>query len=211
MKVNEIFLSIQGESTWQGMPFVFVRLSGCNLRCSYCDTTYAYDDGEELTVEQVETRIRQFDCTRVEFTGGEPLLQEECFELASKMARDGYDVLVETNGTLDVSRLDRRVVKIIDIKCPGSGFSHEVMWKNLEILGDRDEIKFVISSREDYEWACRAIKDRILTGKTTVLFSPNFDQLELRDLAAWILEDGLKVRLNVQIHKYIWKPQERGR
>lgn len=211
MKVNEIFLSIQGESTWQGMPSVFVRLSGCNLRCRYCDTAYAYDKGEELPVEEVERRIRQYPCTRVEITGGEPLLQEDCFDLASKLVAAGYEVLVETNGTVDISRLDRGVVKIIDIKCPGSGFSNEVMWKNLDVLGDRDEIKFVISSREDYEWARGVIEKRSLNDRNTVLLSPNFDLLQPRELAAWILEDGLNVRLNIQLHKYIWDPDERAR
>jgi len=211
MKVNEIFFSIQGESTWQGIPFVFVRLSGCNLRCSYCDTTYAHDGGEELTIEEVADRIKQYRCANVQITGGEPLLQEECFELISMLAAAGFCVLVETNGTVDISLLDSKAVKIIDVKCPDSGFSHKVMWKNLETLGDRDEIKFVISSREDYEWAKRVINERSLTERNTVLVSPSYNLLRPCDLAAWILEDGLKVRLNIQIHKYIWEPDERAR
>ncbi len=213
MKVNEIFLSIQGESTYQGVPCVFIRLAGCNLRCSYCDTSYARDrvDGEELSITEVLDRVRIYSCSTVEITGGEPLLQKGTFELAAKLLDSGYRVMVETNGTIDISSLDPRVIRVVDIKCPGSGHTHEIMWDNLKHLGSGDEIKFVISSRDDYEWAREIIRDRNLTDHNTVLLSPAFSLIEPADLAEWILRDGLGVRLNLQIHKYIWKPGARGR
>jgi 7-carboxy-7-deazaguanine synthase len=211
MKVNEIFFSIQGESSHQGKPCVFVRLSGCNLRCTYCDTAYACEEGEEIPLERVLERVRACPTGMVEITGGEPLLQEECFALARRLLDDGYEVLVETNGTVDISRLDRRAVKILDIKCPGSGHTHEILWENLAALGERDEVKFVLTSREDYEWAREVLSREKLTARQTVLFSPVFGSLAPRELASWILEDGLPVRLNLQIHKYIWEPGERGR
>jgi 7-carboxy-7-deazaguanine synthase len=211
MKVNEIFFSIQGESTYQGMPCVFVRLAGCNLRCSYCDTLYACDEGEDLSPEEVLGKLRKYPCRTVEITGGEPLLHEESSDLALLLLESGYRVLLETNGTLDLSVLDPRIVKIMDVKCPDSGHSHDVMWGNLEQLCEHDEIKFVISSRKDYEWARRIIDEKKLVPGHTILLSPAHGIIEPRDLAAWILQDGLDVRLNLQIHKYVWNPDERGR
>lgn len=213
MKVNEIFFSIQGESTYQGVPCVFIRLAGCNLRCSYCDTSYARDRvvGEELSITEVLDRVRIYSCSTVEITGGEPLLQKGTFELAEELLDSGYRVMVETNGTIDISSLDPRVIRVVDIKCPGSGHTHEIMWDNLEHLGSGDEIKFVISSRDDYEWAREIIRNRNLADHNTVLLSPAFSLVEPADLAEWILRDGLGVRLNLQIHKYIWKPGARGR
>jgi 7-carboxy-7-deazaguanine synthase len=211
MRVNEIFYSIQGESTFQGVPCVFVRLSGCNLRCSYCDTAFAYGEGDLLSIDEVLEKINEYTCRTVEITGGEPLLQKDCFELASRLIDSGYTVLIETNGTVDIAGLDRRVVKIIDIKCPGSGHSHEVMWENLELLSEGDEIKFVVSSRDDYEWASEIIVKKKLAERYTVLLSPAYGTIEPGDLASWILEDGMDVRMNLQLHKYIWDPDERGR
>jgi 7-carboxy-7-deazaguanine synthase len=211
MRVNEIFFSIQGESSHQGTPCVFVRLSGCNLRCRYCDTQYAYDDGEEVPLEEVLGKVTQYPSRIVEITGGEPLLQEESLELARRLLDRGYAVLIETNGTVDVSAVDPRAVRIVDIKCPGSGHSHAILWENLRLLGERDEVKFVITSRDDYEWAKEVVRREGLAEKHAVLFSPAFGSLVPAELASWILQDGLPVRLNLQIHKYIWKPGERGR
>lgn len=211
MRVNEIFYSIQGESSHQGKPCVFVRLSGCNLRCSFCDTQYAYEEAREISLEDVIGKVESYPCRMVEITGGEPLLQAESFELARRLLDLGFSVLVETNGTIDMHGLDPRAAKIMDIKCPGSGHSHEVRWENLGRLGERDEVKFVISTREDYEWASDIVQRERLASRLAVLFSPAFGRLPPAQLASWILEDGLPVRLNLQIHKYIWKPQERGR
>ncbi|MFQ6104182.1 MAG: radical SAM protein [Candidatus Glassbacteria bacterium] len=211
MKVNEIFFSIQGESTYQGIPCVFIRLAGCNLRCRYCDTIYAYHEGTELSVEEVVAKVKRYKCRTVEITGGEPLLQRECPDLAARLLEFGYDVLVETNGTVDISQLDPRAVKIMDVKCPGSGHSHDIMWSNFEVLNEKDEIKFVISSQDDYVWARNIIEEKRLDERHIVLLSPAHGCIEPNELASWMLEDGISARLNLQIHKYIWKPDERGR
>ncbi|RMF67513.1 MAG: radical SAM protein, partial [Calditrichaeota bacterium] len=179
MKITEIYLSIQGESSYAGLPCVFVRTTGCNLRCVWCDTEYAFYGGKQMTVDQVVKEVQKHDCKLVEITGGEPLLQKEVPHLAERFLELGYTVLVETSGERDVSVLDPRVVKIMDLKCPGSGESHRNRWENLQHLTPRDEVKFVIKDREDYEWAVAAVKEHGLEGRVGLLFSPVFGELAL--------------------------------
>ncbi|TET17841.1 MAG: radical SAM protein [Candidatus Cloacimonadota bacterium] len=210
MKINEIFKSIQGETRCTGFPFIFVRFSGCNLRCTYCDTTYAYEEGFEISKQDLLKKITLFGLKHVLITGGEPLLQNEVYGLTDALIAHNYNVLLETNGTLDISRLNRKIVKIVDIKCPGSEENSKMLWENLSRLQENDEIKFVISNREDYEWAKRISHKFSLYEKLTVNFSPNHSILKPKQLAEWILEDTIPVRLNLQIHKYIWKGVERG-
>lgn len=206
MKVNEIFKSIQGESSFQGLPCVFVRLTGCNLRCSWCDTTYAYEEGKEISIDDIIQKIESYHTPLVEITGGEPLLQEEVYPLTQRLLDLGYKVLIETNGSLDIGRLDKRIIKILDIKCPGSGETDKIRWENLDKLSPSDEVKFVLTGREDYQWAKGIIERYRLADKVTVLLSVVYGELEPRDLARWILEDNLNVRLQLQLHKYIWGP-----
>ncbi|MDP2899328.1 MAG: radical SAM protein [bacterium] len=210
LKVNEIFKSIQGESWFAGLPCVFIRLTGCNLRCTYCDTAYAYEEGNELPVEEILERVASYNCPMVEITGGEPLLQEETPRLATALLQKARAVLVETNGTLDIDVLPKGIVRIMDVKCPDSGESGKMLWGNMDRLVKTDEVKFVLQSRRDYEWAKAIVADYQLLRRCMVLFSPAFGVLEPRVLAGWILEDNLSVRLNLQLHKYIWRPEERG-
>ena len=210
LKVNEIFKSIQGESWFAGLPCVFIRLTGCNLRCTYCDTAYAYEEGNELPVEEILERVASYNCPMVEITGGEPLLQEETPKLAAALLQKARAVLVETNGTLDIDVLPKGIVRIVDVKCPDSGESGKMLWENMGRLVKTDEVKFVLQSRRDYEWAKAIVADYQLLRRCMVLFSPAFGVLEPRVLAGWILEDNLSVRLNLQLHKYIWRPEERG-
>ena len=208
--VNEIFKSIQGESWFAGLPCVFVRLTGCNLRCNYCDTTYAYEGGEELSVEELLERVEGYTCPMVDITGGEPLLQDETPELAEALLQKARTVLVETNGSLDIDILPKGIVRIVDVKCPDSGQSEKMFWENMDRLMKTDEVKFVLQSRHDYEWAKSVVDDYELLQRCMVLFSPAFGILPPSTLAEWILADGLTVRLNLQLHKYIWSPDKRG-
>jgi 7-carboxy-7-deazaguanine synthase len=210
MKVSEIFYSIQGESTFAGCPCVFVRLVGCNLRCSYCDTTYSYEGGEELTIERVMNQIKGYHCKLCQVTGGEPLLQREVYPLTERLVDEGYKVLVETNGSLPINLLDGRITRIVDIKCPQSGMSEKMCWSNLEVLKGSDEIKFVLSSRKDYDWAKEVCRRYSLNRKATVLFSVAFGRLAPKQVVEWILEDKLEVRFNLQLHKYIWEKTAPG-
>lgn len=210
MKVCEIFASIQGESTHAGTPCIFIRLTGCNLRCSYCDTTYAYTEGTELSEEEIIRVVAGLGLKTVEITGGEPLLHEGVRHLVKSLLDIGYAVLIETNGSRDIGKIDKRAVIILDIKTPGSGMSDEMKISNLDRLKRADEVKFVITSREDYEWSKEFIRAHSLAGKCVVLFSPVSGMLDLRDLSRWIVEDRLEVRLNLQVHKYIFGPDCRG-
>lgn len=210
MKVVEIFHSIQGESSYAGWPCVFVRLTGCNLRCRWCDTKYAYGEGEPYTVVEVIDRIRGYGCPLVEVTGGEPLLQEDVYPLMDRLLEAGYDVLLETNGSLDVSRVPEGVNRIIDIKCPASGMSDRNHWENLSHLRSTDEIKFVVCDRGDYEWAREVIQRYDLANQGTVLLSVVSTGLFPRDVVKWMLKDRLKARFQLQLHKYIWEPDRRG-
>ncbi len=209
--VNEIFYSIQGESIYSGVPCVFVRLTGCNLRCSYCDTTYAYYEGVELTIEEILPRVDNYKCPLIEITGGEPLLQGDTPLLIDRLLEKKYEVLLETNGSIDISVVDSRCIKIVDIKCPSSGENDKNDLENLKRLNQKDQIKFVIGSREDYEFAKETTK-LISPGfpMRNVLFSPLIEQMHLSQLAEWILEDRLSVRLQIQLQKIIWPEKERG-
>ena len=208
--VNEVYASIQGESSYAGLPCVFVRLTGCNLRCTYCDTEYAFFDGERRMVADVVDQVRQFGIPLVEITGGEPLLQKDCVALAERLLDSGLTVLIETSGAQPIGVLPAGVIRIMDIKCPTSGESDKMDWSNLGCLTRRDEVKFVIGDRNDYEWAKRVIDQRKLVEKSPILMSTVFGAVQPRDVAAWILEDRLPVRFQLQMHKYIWDPKDRG-
>jgi 7-carboxy-7-deazaguanine synthase len=210
LRVTEIFHSIQGESTWAGLPCTFIRLTGCPLRCTWCDTEYSFHGGEKFTLAEILDRVEEIGTPVVARTGGEPLIHRNAFRLADRLLERGYTVLVETAGAIDVSPLDPRVHKIMDLKCPGSGEESKNLWSNLEHLTARDEIKFVVKDRADYEWARTAIRehrldDRVREGTLrAILFSPVWDAVDLQDLAAWILEDRLPARFQIQLHKIIW-------
>lgn len=210
MKVCEIYPAIQGESTRAGLICTIVRLTGCNLRCSYCDTTYAFEEGYELSEADVINEVNLLGINLVEITGGEPLLQKETYDLVENLINDGYTVLVETNGSIDIRDMDRRAVIILDIKTPGSGMSERMKFNNLYYLRSEDEVKFVLTSREDYEWSKKIVEKYKLLEKCHVLFSPAYGILHPQALANWLIEDRLGVRLNLQIHKYIYGPDERG-
>jgi 7-carboxy-7-deazaguanine synthase len=212
LQVNEIFYSIQGESSYAGRPCVFVRLTGCNLRCTYCDTRYAYEEGKELEIEDIADRVSSYACGLVEITGGEPLLQKDTPMLVDRLLDCGHQVLLETNGSRDISVVDSRCVKIVDIKCPSSGQADRNDLNNLGRLDGHDELKFVIGSRDDYAFAKGVLdsaKDR-LPEAGRVHFSPVFGLIPPRMLAEWMLKDHLNARLNLQLHKIIWGPDQRG-
>jgi 7-carboxy-7-deazaguanine synthase len=209
MKICEIFTSIQGESSFAGLPCTFVRLSGCNLRCVYCDTQYAYDEGYDISLDELVAQVHHAGVDLIEITGGEPLLQNrEVQGLMNRLADDGYAVLIETNGSLSIKRLDDRFIVILDIKTPGSGMNHQMDFSNLQHLKPHDEVKFVVCSREDYEWSKKIVAEYHIIKTSKVLFSPAFGLVKPDELADWILADKLPVRLNLQLHKYIFK-QER--
>jgi len=210
MKISEIFTSIQGETSFVGLPFTFVRLTGCNLRCSYCDTQYAYEEGTEYSLDKVVAEVNKRAVTRVVITGGEPLLQDETCILCSRLLDAGFTVLLETNGSILIKDVDQRVHRILDLKCPGSGMDKCMNLQNVDYLTVRDEIKFVISHREDFEWALEILKQHELQGRAHVLFSPVSDILHPQELAEWILQEKLNVRLQLQIHRYIWPDTLRG-
>ena len=211
MKISEIFTSIQGETSFAGLPFTFVRLTGCNLRCSYCDTQYAYEEGTEYSLDAVVTEINKRGVvSRVVITGGEPLLQDESIALCSRLLDAGVTVLLETNGSILIKDVDQRVHRILDLKCPGSGMDKYMIFQNYEYLTIRDEIKFVISHREDFEWALEILKQHEMQGRAHVLFSPVSDRLHPQELAEWILQEKLNARLQLQIHRYIWPDRRRG-
>ena len=208
--INEIFYSIQGESSYAGWPCIFVRLTGCHLRCAWCDTAYAFDNGQPMTFDDIIAKVRSFEGSLVEVTGGEPLLQPNVLPLLTRLCDLGKTVLLETSGTLDVAPVDPRVVKIMDLKCPSSGEAAKNRYANLRHLTKVDEVKFVIADRTDYDWAKRIIADEQLNQRCVVLFSPVVERLPLRTLADWILADHLPVRLQTQWHKLIWGAAARG-
>lgn len=208
--VTEIFASIQGETSYVGLPFAFVRLTGCNLRCRYCDTTYAYEGGEEFSPKELISRVELFGIPRVTVTGGEPLLQPDAFGLVKTFLDRGFTVLVETNGTIPLAALDPRAVKIMDVKCPGSGEARKMLWENFSALTSRDEVKFVIASEEDYLYAKEIIRRYCAKDSFSVLFSPAFGFLAPEKLAGWMVGDGLTARFQLQLHKLVWGPGARG-
>lgn len=211
MVVTEIFKSIQGESSFAGLPCIFIRLTGCNLRCHWCDTAYAFHGGQTMSPAEVLSRVRQLGGKLVEFTGGEPLLQKEMEPLAAQLVAEGFQVLVETSGERFVGNLPRAVVKILDVKCPGSGESDKFCMENLAALDRKDEIKFVVVDEDDYRYALNFITRHGLHERVgELILSPVFGQLHPRQLAEWILRDGAEVRMGMQIHKFIWDPDTQG-
>jgi 7-carboxy-7-deazaguanine synthase len=210
LSVCEVFKSIQGESSFAGLPCSFIRLQGCNLRCRWCDTTYAWDQGQPRTVAEVVEEVCAHETRYVELTGGEPLLQSEAPRLCTALLDKGKTVLVETNGSTDISLLPREVRRIMDVKCPSSGMVDTFRFENLDVLTTRDELKFVLASREDFDWAFDFVKKHELLERLPIIFSPVFTELAPEALAQWILQSGETIRLGLQLHKYIWPPQMRG-
>ena len=210
LRVNEIFFSLQGESTYSGLPCAFVRLTGCDQRCRWCDTEYAFHAGEEMSIEEILEAVKKYDTRLVEVTGGEPLLQREAYLLVRRLVEKGYRVLVETGGSQDISGLDRETVVILDLKCPGSGMTDRILWRNLDHLKPGDQVKFVVADRADYEWARGVIRERGMSDRCEILFSPVFGELPAKVLAGWILKDHLPARLQIQLHKYLWGADARG-
>jgi 7-carboxy-7-deazaguanine synthase len=211
LTVNEIFHSIQGESTYVGEPCVFVRLTACDLRCTWCDTAYAFHEGRKMSIDEVLAEVDRYQCGTVEITGGEPLLQREVYPLMDRLLASGKRVLIETGGHRSIEQVPAGVVRIMDIKCPGSGEAAKVDWENLRRVNRDDQIKFVIKDRADYEYARDVVRREHLAGRVdAILFSPVHGVLEARLLAEWILADRLPVRLQLQAHKFIWSPDTRG-
>jgi 7-carboxy-7-deazaguanine synthase len=211
LTINEIYFSVQGESTWAGLPCVFVRLTFCDLRCTYCDTEYAFYDGKKRSLGEIVDDVLTFDCPLVEITGGEPLLQRNALPLMAMLADADRTVLLETSGAHDISAVDPRVHRIMDLKTPGSGEVERNLFSNIDYLTSRDEVKFVIGSREDYEWSRTQLRDHRLAGRCrAVLFSPIFGRIDPREIVEWILADKLPVRFQLQMHKFIWTPTQRG-
>lgn len=210
MQVSEIFHSIQGETLYAGRPCAFVRLAGCNLDCSYCDTRYAREGGTTVSIDQIVRQVAGRSVRLVMVTGGEPLVQDETPELVKRFVSSGYTVLVETNGSLDIGVIPEEAVRIVDMKCPDSGMADKMLLANLDKVRERDEVKFVVSSRQDYLWAKELALEYSLAQRTTVLVSPTHGTLEPRELADWILEDGLDCVLQLQLHKIIWPEKQRG-
>jgi 7-carboxy-7-deazaguanine synthase len=210
LKINEIYYSVQGESTKAGLPCVFVRLTLCNLRCTYCDTEYAFYEGKDLSVDEIIDKIKEYNCSLVEITGGEPLFQNESLDLMKQLADSGFEVLLETGGSLPVKDVDQRVKVIMDLKTPSSGMMKKNLYENINHLKKEDEVKFVIGSREDYLWSKDILQKYSLYNKCEILFSVVFGKLLPVELVNWILEDNLNVRFQLQMHKFIWKPDQKG-
>ncbi len=204
LRITEIFYSLQGETRTVGIPTVFIRLTGCPLRCQYCDTTYAFHGGNWQTIADILVQVASYNATHVTVTGGEPLAQKECLNLLSQLCDANYEVSLETSGALDVAKVDPRVIKVIDIKTPGSGEAQRNLFANIVHILPHDQIKFVICNKEDYEWSKQIIFDYQLNNRCQILFSPSYEQLPAAQLADWILADRLKVRFQLQLHKVLW-------
>jgi len=210
IKVNEIYYSIQGESSLSGLPCIFIRLTYCNLRCSYCDSEYAFYEGSDMTINQILSEIKKYHSNLVEVTGGEPLLQSGCIDLLNKLIAEEYEVMIETGGSLPVNLVHKNVKKIIDFKCPSSNMEHKNLWKILDYVSKNDEIKFVIGDKTDFEWAKNKIKKYNLEDQCNILFSCVFGKLNYEILVEWLLESNIKARFQLQTHKHIWKKETRG-
>jgi len=210
MRITEIFFSVQGESSHAGKPCVFVRLTGCSLRCVWCDTKYSYSGGTEMSLADVVAAVEKHPTRLVEITGGEPLEQDEAYSLMEALRERNYTVMLETRGHVRMDRVPEPVIKIIDIKCPDSGEEHTFCWDNIALAAPHDEFKFVIASRKDYDWSRDVVRQRLRAVSNTILFSPAHEELPPRQLAEWVLADGLPVRVQLQIHKYIWGSNVRG-
>ena len=204
IKINEIYLSVQGESTHTGLPCIFIRLTGCNLRCSWCDTAYAFHEGKNMSIDEILQKVENFGIHLVEITGGEPLMQDNVYTLMRRLIEKGYKVMLETGGSISLERVPKDVIKIMDLKCPGSGEQEKNNLDNLKLLAPHDEVKFVILDKKDYEWSRDIIKRYKINETAHILLSPVFDKLELKEMVKWILEDRLPVRLQTQLHKIIW-------
>ena len=209
MRITEIYQSIQGESSYAGLPCVFIRTTGCDLRCSWCDSEFTFTGGVAMEVDEILARVATYDCRLVELTGGEPLLQKEIYELSARLLEAGYTVLIETSGHRDISQLDPRVIRVMDLKCPDSGECERNLWSNLDHLRRTDEVKFVIASRRDYDWALRTIRDHRLEDRVPILLSTAFGLVKPDEVVGWMLTDKLRARFQLQLHKYIWDPQAR--
>ena len=210
LKINEIYYSVQGESTHTGRPCIFIRLTYCNLRCSYCDTEYAFYEGKDMKIAQIISEIQQWGCNLVEVTGGEPLFQEECIDLLHELINSNYEVMLETGGSLSISDVPKKVIKIVDFKCPSSKMEKKNLWSIVDDLQGHDEVKFVIGNREDFDWAKDRITEYSLDKICTLLFSPTFGEIDPQQIVEWILADNLPVRMQMQMHKMIWSPEEKG-
>lgn len=210
LRVHEIFFSIQGESLFAGLPTVFVRTSACNLRCTYCDTKYAYGEGEVMAIADVISRVQAYPARFVCVTGGEPLGQKSTIILLGRLLAEGYTVSLETNGSFSLRDVPAGVVKVLDIKCPASGETEAMAWENLDLVGEGDQIKFVVADRNDFDWAADLTRERRLTDRCAVLFSPAHESVLPRELAEWLLESGLDARMQVQLHKIIWGAEAQG-
>jgi len=210
LKINEIYYSLQGESTHSGCPCIFIRLTYCNLRCSYCDTEYAFYDGKDMEITYIMSEIKRWDCNLVEVTGGEPLFQDECIDLLNELVNSNYEVMLETGGSLSISDVPKKVVKIVDFKCPSSGMVKKNLWSIVDDLQAHDEVKFVIGNREDFDWAKDRITEYSLDKICTLLFSPTFGEIDPQQIVEWILAENLPVRMQLQMHKMIWSPEEKG-
>ena len=210
IKVNEIYFSIQGESTHAGRPCIFIRLTYCNLRCTYCDTEYAFYKGKDMEIYEIIEELQQWNCQLIEVTGGEPLFQDECINLLDELLKENYEVTLETGGSLPICNVPEKVIKIVDFKCPSSGMKKNNLWSIVDDLQIHDEVKFVIGNRKDYEWTKEKITEYFLNEKCTVLVSPIFNKIDPKIIVEWILADSLPVRMQIQIHKYIWNPSSKG-
>ena len=210
LKINEIYYSVQGESTHAGRPCIFIRLTYCNLRCSYCDTEYAFYDGKDMEITNIVSEIKRWDCNLVEVTGGEPLFQDECIDLLNELVNSNYEVMLETGGSLSISDVPKKVVKIVDFKCPSSGMVKKNLWSIVDDLQAHDEVKFVIGNREDFDWAKDRITEYSMDKICTLLFSPTFGEIDPQQIVEWILAENLPVRMQLQMHKMIWSPEEKG-
>ena len=210
LKVNEIYYSIQGESTHVGRPCIFIRLTYCNLRCTYCDTEYAFYEGKDIEIPEIMAKIKQWNCNLVEVTGGEPLFQDECIDLLNELMNQNYEVLLETGGSLSISDVPIEIIKIVDFKCPSSGMEKKNLWSIVNDLQPHDEVKFVIGDREDFDWAKEMLNKYSLNKKCSILFSPTFGKIDPSLIVEWILEGDIPVRMQLQMHKHIWESEGKG-
>ena len=210
LKVNEIYYSIQGESTHVGRPCIFIRLTYCNLRCTYCDTEYAFYEGKDIEIPEIMAKIKQWNCNLVEVTGGEPLFQDECINLLNELTSQNYEVMLETGGSLSISDVPIEIVRIVDFKCPSSGMEKKNLWSIVNDLQPHDEVKFVIGDREDFDWAKEMLNKYSLNEKCSILFSPTFGKIDPSLIVEWILEGDIPVRMQLQMHKHIWESERKG-
>ena len=210
LKINEIYYSVQGESTHAGRPCVFIRLTYCNLRCTYCDSEYAFYEGKDMEITHIMNEIKQWDCNLVEVTGGEPLFQDKCINLLNELVNSNYEVMLETGGSLSISDVPKKVIKIVDFKCPSSAMEKKNLWSIVDDLQPHDEVKFVIGNREDFDWAKDRITEYSLDKICTLLFSPTFEKIDPQLMVEWILAENLPVRMQMQMHKMIWSPDKQG-